>query len=197
MANCIIQCPLNHLGVNVRRYLASSAPAGSRSKKPKVITTACAMISFWYGSKGIFTTEPPDMEPAGPEPEVDDAGEPGLEPEDMAFVRSRVAVPESRCCINVASTADDPGFVVPNAHIMFCFVSEFAYRNFQSSNHNNLSGGRTHGYGVAKLRLTATDLKTTLISMCIKVGRRREPTELRACDKVASRGGEATTVGMT
>jgi hypothetical protein len=46
--------------------------------------------------------------------------------ESIVLVRSSVCVPESRCCVMVASTAAELGAVVENAQMIFCCVSEFA-----------------------------------------------------------------------
>lgn len=71
-----------------------------------------------------MSTEP---EPLDPEPAV--AGSDTEEFEERALVRSRERVPElpDACCVSCASVADEPGFVVPNAQMTVCFVSELAY----------------------------------------------------------------------
>lgn len=116
----MIQWPLNQWRENVLSHLASSAPAGSRIKNATPRTTACAMTSFWNGSKGVLT------EPELPEPDPEAAGSPTEEPEDSALVRSSERVPEfpAACCVKGASAAEDPGFVVPNAQMTVCFVTE-------------------------------------------------------------------------
>jgi hypothetical protein len=49
------------------------------------------------------------------------------EPEDeIALVRSKVRVPELRCCCRVAFPAEEPGEVVPKAQIIGCCLSELA-----------------------------------------------------------------------
>lgn len=79
----------------------------------------CATIIFCVDVRGI---------PVNPEEPGDPvAGFVELEVELMALVRSRVRVPEPRCCCKLAFTAEESGFVVPNAQMISCWVSEFAY----------------------------------------------------------------------
>ena len=70
--------------------------------------TACAIINFWYGWNGMETVEPP-LPAVG-------VGVP-LEDDEIAFVKSSDKVPEERCCSIEASSADEPGLVLPNAQM--------------------------------------------------------------------------------
>ena len=49
----MIQCSLNHTGLNVRTYRAMIAPRGRRNSKPTINNIACATMYFWYGSNGM------------------------------------------------------------------------------------------------------------------------------------------------
>ena len=128
MANWMIQCPLNHIGVNVRRYRARSTPEGRRKRKPTAQRMPCATSIFWYGWRGISDDD--DDEPEEPEEEeleVDAGFNAELaEEEEMALVKSRDEAPEVRCCWSCALTAELLGAAVPNAHMIFWFVSELA-----------------------------------------------------------------------
>lgn len=75
----------------------------------------------------IFCTEVRDVPDDAPDDAVvEDEGLIIVELELMVLVRSRTKTPESLCWSKFASTADEDGAVVPKAHIMFCWVSEFA-----------------------------------------------------------------------
>lgn len=63
MANCAIQCPINHVGVNVLRYRANRAPAGRKIRKPMTEKSACATTKRWEGVNGMSLVG--EFEPLG------------------------------------------------------------------------------------------------------------------------------------
>ena len=104
---------------------------GNITRNPILQKNACAIISFSYAISGIeICPEVAD----GPWPDsgmlavlFDPEVVPFMGLDDNGLVRSRVSVPERICCTSCASTASDPGLVVPNAQMMFCICSESAW----------------------------------------------------------------------
>ena len=67
-----------------------------------------------------------------PELEPEEAGE-EEELDEIDFVRSSVSVPDEPglCWMRFADGEDESGLVVPNAQMMACVVSEFAYKVYE------------------------------------------------------------------
>jgi len=96
---------MNHLLLNVRMYLANSAPAGNTKRNAMVHMIPCAIINFCVGVK---RTAVEDVD-------VDD-----VELEPRGLVRSRVSGPAPMCILMVASMSEDDGAVLLKAHTTFC-----------------------------------------------------------------------------
>lgn len=128
-ANWIIQWALNQLVLYVRRYLARSAPAGRRPRKPTTHNSAWATILLWYGCRGRLNE--PVLDPGvevwvPPELRVEMGLVGSLELKVRVLVRSSFIVPESMCCTRLASTEELEGLVELYAQMIVCEVSELA-----------------------------------------------------------------------
>jgi hypothetical protein len=84
-------------------YRAKRTPPGRRNKKAKVATAAWAMIIFSYDKRGRLADDEED----------EDEDDPLVE---SALVRSKVRVPDVRCCCSEELAAAE-GLVVPKAQI--------------------------------------------------------------------------------
>jgi hypothetical protein len=120
-----IQCALNHEFVNTLPHLAIRAPVGRMIKNPTPHRIACAMSIVWYGRRGGSWNTGELL----PEFDVGNGGRyspVGLAVPTVLSVkvrdRSKEMAPEAICCMTVASTAEDDGFVVAIAQTRFCDV---------------------------------------------------------------------------
>lgn len=103
--HCTTQWAVNHRAPTagtVRSHRATSTPSGRRARKPIVQSTACCTMR----ASRAATVSPPAAVDAGADAFA-----------GSGRARSRVKVPESRCCRSGAAGEEEPGGAVAKAQI--------------------------------------------------------------------------------